>query len=110
MDDLEQNFLNSVLKPGRYIGRECNAVYKDKGSMAVHMALVFPEIYEIGMSALSIPILYHILNTLPQVWAERVFIPWVDALDILYKQNLPSNNFSLEPPVPVLINTILIKK
>jgi radical SAM family uncharacterized protein/radical SAM-linked protein len=62
-------------KPSRYINNEINAVYSDK---PVKVALVFPDIYEIGMSHLGLKILYTIINDLPFASAERVFSPWVD--------------------------------
>jgi radical SAM family uncharacterized protein len=62
-------------KPSRYINNEINAVYSDK---PVKVALVFPDIYEIGMSHLGLRILYTIINDLPFASAERVFSPWVD--------------------------------
>jgi len=67
--------LSFLQKPSRYINNEINAVYSDK---PVKVALVFPDIYEIGMSHLGLRILYTIINDLPFVSAERVFSPWVD--------------------------------
>lgn len=42
------------------------------------MALAFPDVYEVGMSHLGFPILYHILNSLDWAAAERVYAPWAD--------------------------------
>ncbi|MFH1025824.1 MAG: TIGR03960 family B12-binding radical SAM protein [Nitrospirota bacterium] len=67
--------LSFLQKPSRYINNEINAVYSDK---PVKVALVFPDIYEIGMSHLGLKILYMIINDLPFASAERVFSPWVD--------------------------------
>jgi len=67
--------LSFLQKPSRYINNEINAVYSDK---PVKVALVFPDIYEIGMSHLGLKILYSIINNLPFASAERVFSPWVD--------------------------------
>ena len=44
----------------------------------IKIALSYPDVYEIGMSNMALPILYDILNAQPDVLAERVFPPWVD--------------------------------
>lgn len=62
-------------KPSRYINREVNSVYKDA---PVKTALVFPDIYDVGMSHLGLRILYEVINNLPYASAERVFSPWTD--------------------------------
>ena len=64
-----------VLKPSRYIGNEFNSIIKDPGSVQVRYALMFPDVYEIGMSNLGIKILYHTLNRREDTWCERVFTP-----------------------------------
>jgi len=74
MDEL----LANVSKPARYIGGEWNEIRKDHSAGDLKFALVFPDIYDIGMSNIGLRILYHILNQVPDVAAERVFAPWVD--------------------------------
>ncbi|MCW5214396.1 hypothetical protein VU13_03665, partial [Desulfobulbus sp. US5] len=39
-----------VKKPGRYIGGELNSVHPDYSQIDFSFALVFPDLYEIGMS------------------------------------------------------------
>jgi hypothetical protein len=70
--------LARVEKPGRYIGGEWNEIRKDPSRVAVKVALIFPDVYEIGMSYLGQKILYAELNRRPEVAAERVFAPWPD--------------------------------
>jgi radical SAM family uncharacterized protein/radical SAM-linked protein len=53
------------------------------------VALAFPDSYEIGMSHLGLKILYHILNSHPQILAERAFSPWVDAEILMRQRGLP---------------------
>jgi len=72
------DLLPFVAKPGRYIGNEFNMIRKDPAAAEVRVALVFPDVYEVGMSYLGYPILYHILNQQPHIYAERVFAPWLD--------------------------------
>ncbi len=73
-----ESVLYQVTKPARYTGGEWNAVLKDWRQIDIKVALSYPDIYEIGMSNLALPILYQLLNSQPDVLAERVFTPWVD--------------------------------
>ncbi|MCE5275489.1 MAG: TIGR03960 family B12-binding radical SAM protein [Deltaproteobacteria bacterium] len=81
--------LQTVSKPARYIGGEINQVVKGDGETRVRFALAFPDIYEIGMSHAGIKILYHILNSMPGVWAQRVFAPWHDLASLLTLNDTP---------------------
>jgi radical SAM-linked protein len=81
--------LQKVLKPGRYAGGEINQAVKDPNDVKVRFALAFPDIYEIGMSHAGIKILYHILNAMPGVWAQRVFAPWHDLAALLKERGIP---------------------
>jgi radical SAM family uncharacterized protein len=91
--------LFQVSKPARYTGGEWNSVIKNWETTPIHIALAFPDIYEIGMSNLAIHILYDILNKQPDVLAERVFAPWVDMEQVLRSNNIPL--FSLETKHPL---------
>jgi len=88
------DLLERVRKPARYLGKEVNAVFKNPGQVKVHLALAFPDLYEVGMSHLGLKILYALANRLPDVYAERVFAPGADMEEILRGENLPL--FSLE--------------
>jgi radical SAM family uncharacterized protein len=91
--------LFQVSKPARYTGGEWNSIIKNWEITPIHVALAFPDIYEIGMSNLAIHILYDILNKNPDVLAERVFAPWVDMEQALRSNNIPL--FSLETKHPL---------
>jgi radical SAM family uncharacterized protein len=93
-EKIEQEFLPWVRRPARYIGGEVNQVRKDLGRCDLTFALCFPDVYEVGMSNLGIAILYHILNEMDRIAAERVFAPWTDAEQILRQKQIPL--FSLE--------------
>ncbi|MFZ1986834.1 MAG: TIGR03960 family B12-binding radical SAM protein, partial [Desulfatitalea sp.] len=73
-----QDILGRVEKPSRYLGTESNRVIKDPSRVALHMALAFPDLYEIGTSHFGMQILYHLLNQREDVAAERVFAPAKD--------------------------------
>lgn len=94
-----EELLKRVERPGRYAGGEWNAVRKDPGGSDVKIALVFPDVYEIGMSYLGQKILYSLLNARPRVLAERVFAPWPDFEAALRGARMPL--VSLENRIPV---------
>jgi hypothetical protein len=77
---LKESVLNRLLarveKPARYIGGEWNSIVKERAD--VRFALLFPDVYEIGMSHLGSRILYHVLNGEEGVACERAFAPWPD--------------------------------
>lgn len=91
--------LPSVEKPGRYTGGEYNQVVKDWDSVPTKVALIFPDLYDIGMSNLGLAILYEILNRRPDTLAERCYAPWSDMEDALRRRNLPL--YSLETKHPL---------
>ena len=93
------DILYQVSKPARYTGGEWNSVAKDWEATPIRIALAFPDIYEVGMSNLALPILYEILNSQPDVLAERVYAPWVDMETLLRHHNVPL--FSLETKHPL---------
>lgn len=99
MDPKIEKFLDKVQKPGRYIGNEYNAVFKDAGKVPIKIALAFPDLYEIGMSHLGVRILYDLLNREPEVLCERVFCPWTDMEALLRESETPLS--TLETGVPL---------
>ena len=94
-----EDILCTVQKPGRYTGGEWNSIRKDPARVEYKVALAFPDLYEVGMSYLGQKILYHILNSRPDVLAERVFAPWPDFERALRENNVPL--CSLENRLPL---------
>ena len=94
MVTLDPSVLQSVEKPARYTGSEWNAVIKDHADVKCTFALALPDVYEVGMSNLGLAILYEILNSRPDIAAERVYAPWTDMEDIMRSQGIPL--YSLE--------------
>lgn len=70
--------LHGIEKPGRYVGNEINAYHKDFDQVSTRVALAFPDVYEVGLSHLGLQLLYHTLNQLEDVLADRVYAPWLD--------------------------------
>jgi radical SAM family uncharacterized protein len=85
----QERILREVEKPGRYTGGELNSVVKDWDSVRTHVALAYPDTYEIGMSNLGMMILYDILNREPDVLCERVYAPWLDMEAQLRQHSIP---------------------
>ena len=83
-----EKYLGRVRRPSRYLGKELFSVVKEPDTVKLHFALAFPDLYEVGMSYLGMKILYHILNQLPEVWAERVFTPAPDMTQLLKEQSI----------------------
>lgn len=98
MKNLEE-ILKDVEKPGRYLGGEWNQIKKDPSSVQTKVALVFPDLYEVGMSYLGQKILYSLLNDNPKILAERVFAPWIDFEQKLRSEKIPL--YSLENKIPL---------
>jgi len=88
-----------VQKPARYTGGEFNAVIKDWDAVSYRLALVFPDVYDLGMSNLGLAILYDRVNRQDDMLAERAYTPWVDMRDALKRHNLPL--YSLETRHPL---------
>jgi len=93
------NILHQVTKPARYTGGEWNSIVKDWDKTPIKIVLTYPDLYEIGMSNMALPILYELLNSQPDVLAERVFAPWVDMEAAMRKADIPL--FSLESKRPL---------
>lgn len=96
-------YLNQILpqvtRPARYTGGEWNSIVKNWESTLLRIALSYPDVYEIGMSNIAIPILYDLLNRQPDVLAERVYAPWADMAKVMPAQGIPL--FSLESRHPL---------
>jgi len=94
-----ERFLHKVQRPARYVGNEWNSVLKDWQKTPIHVALAFPDIYDLGMSNLGLALLYDQINRHPAMLAERVFLPWVDMEAEMRSRGIPL--YSLESKHPV---------
>ena len=86
--------LLKVTKPGRYVGGEMNITIKDWTQIKTKVALVFPDIYDIGISNVGLKILYDQVNMRPDALAERAYAPWRDMEEQMRATGIPL--YSLE--------------
>ena len=89
-----ERILLKVQKPGRYVGGEYNSIAKDWDKTRTRVALIFPDIYDIGISNLGLQILYDQVNQRPDALAERAYAPWVDMEEQMRTNAIPL--YSLE--------------
>ncbi len=94
-----EKILLKVQKPGRYVGGEYNSVLKDWDSIQTKVALVFPDIYDIGVSNVGLKILYDQINQRLDALAERAYAPWFDMEALMLERGLPL--YSLESKQPL---------
>ena len=94
IQDRLERILPTVQKPGRYTGGELNQVVKKWNPDLTTVAMVFPDIYDLGMSNLGLAILYDLVNNRPDALAERAYAPWIDMEAALREHHIPL--FSLE--------------
>ena len=99
MSILEKNWFSNISRPSRYLGNEINAIKKDPARTEIFIALVFPDVYEVGMSHLGLKILYHTLNQHKWVAAERAFAPWVDLEQELRHRKIPLTSLESGRPL-----------
>ena len=100
---LEESVLDRILpaveQPARYVGGEWNSTFKNWDAVAVHVALAYPDLYEVGMSNLGLAILYELLNSEADVLAERAYAPAADMEKAMREAGIPL--YSLESHRPL---------
>ncbi len=86
---LEHHILSRVNKPARYLGMEVGAFRKDPNSVKVRMAMIFPDLYEIGVSNYGHKLLYSLVNNHPDYLCDRAYAAAHDMRDLLKETNTP---------------------
>lgn len=95
--ELIEPLLPYVEKPSRYINHEWGAVLNPDADY--HCCMVYPDTYEVGLPNQGLAILYHNLNQVDHIAAERAYVPWVDMADRMREANVPL--LSLEGAAPL---------
>ncbi len=93
------HILLQVQKPGRYVGGELNSITKDWDKAHTRVALVFPDVYDIGVSNVGLKILYDQINQRDDALAERAYAPWVDMEALMREHGIPL--YALESKRPL---------
>lgn len=94
--ELTIDILSSVQKPARYTGGEFGSIVKDPSTVEATIALAFPDVYEVGMSYLGFKILYHLVNKMEGIQAERVYAVWTDLEEKMRERNIPLRTLETE--------------
>lgn len=79
-------YLLEVRRPQQYTGGEWNLDASDRGKPRI--TLVYPDIYELGMSNFGLDIVRHILLSSNQFDVRRAFCPAPDMDEIIGRENL----------------------
>ena len=94
-----RELLPFVRRPGRYIGPEPNAVVKRHDAVKLKTALVYPDLYEIGIANLGLRILYELINELPYALAERAYSPGSDMEAVMSRYNAKLTTIESDTPL-----------
>jgi radical SAM family uncharacterized protein len=94
-----KEFIFKLQNPQVYTGKEINSIHKTLNKNSVHICLVFPDTYEIGMSHDGLKLLYHLLNQMENVIAERCFLPEKASMSTFEEYQFPL--FALESKRPL---------
>lgn len=97
-----ERILPKVQRPARYVGGEVGQVVKDPDAVTCRMALVFPDLYEIGLSNYGLQILYFLLNAREDTWCERAYAVAPDMEAALRANGLPLMTHESRTPLSAL--------
>lgn len=86
---LREELLPRVHKPGQYLGSEFGSYQKDWDKAKSRIAIIYPDLYELGMSNFGIKILYNIANKHPDYMCDRAYAPMPDMEALLKERDLP---------------------
>ena len=95
----DRSIFSAIAKPGRYLGQEYNSRRKEWDSARARFALVFPDLYEIGMSHHGLQILYHLVNRRDDMLAERCYCPGTDVEQLLRLKKKPLRSLESSRPL-----------
>ena len=96
---LRNEILPQVQKPGQYLGNEWGAAHKDWDSAKSRMVLIYPDLYELGMSNFGIKILYNIVNNHPDYLCDRAYAVMPDMEELMRKHDLPLWSWEANQPL-----------
>ena len=94
-----REILPFIRRPSHFAGIEDGICLKDPKTLSLHLALAFPDLYEVGMSYLGQKILYGIVNNHDTWWAERVMAPEKETGDYLRAHKLSLCTLESDTPL-----------
>ena len=97
-----REILPFIRHPSHFAGIEDGICLKEADAVSLHLALAFPDLYEVGMSYLGQKILYGIVNANPRWWAERVMAPEKETGEYLQAHHLPLCTLESDTPLAKL--------
>ncbi len=92
-----EKFLPEIRRPQQYTGGEWNLEFSLKGKPRV--TLVYPDIYELGMSNFGLVILRHVLISSDKLDVRRAFSPAPDMDEVLEREGLEWADLEKGDPV-----------
>jgi radical SAM family uncharacterized protein len=87
-----------IQRPSRYTNGELNLASGGFREEGFNVLLVFPDVYEIGMSHQGIRYLYDRLAAMPGVGVELAFAPWTDAAELMRACGEPLRSLATGTP------------
>ncbi len=87
--------------PSHYIGQEINSVHKSK-DIPLKWCLAFPDKYPVGVSYFGHQILYGILNSREDLWAQRVYAPSKQVGNLLKTKNVSLSTLEGDMPLATM--------
>ncbi len=89
LEKIEQELLPFVNRPARYMGGEFGTNGNSQSSSAFKLALVYPDLYEVGMSNLGLKVLRAAALCISGVTVDSAFVPWPDAESRMRERDIP---------------------
>lgn len=100
-DSPEWPLLSQVSRPSRYCGSEWRPSEKLSWDEAkLRVCLMFPDVYEVGMSYYGFQIIQPLIQSLPGKYlADRAYCPWPDMQNLMLSRNIPLTSTEHKHPV-----------
>lgn len=87
-----------VEKPSRYVDLELNLASRGFEEGELNVLLVFPDVYEIGMSNQGLRYLYHAAASVEGARVEMAFVPWPDLEGLMRRTGQPLRSWQTGTP------------
>jgi radical SAM family uncharacterized protein/radical SAM-linked protein len=96
---VDSDILPLLIRPARYLGGEVNSIVKRPEDVRLNFALIFPDLYEVGISHYGFQVLYEILNAQDGIFAERIYHPAPDLEQIMRERGMPPRSLETGRPL-----------